>query len=53
MRHQVIERDLNSIKSNTKDANIKMQDRENYHNNIVTPVKAKAKEGLFPEADSG
>ena len=29
-----------------------MQDRENYHNDIVTRVKAKVIEGLFPEADS-
>ena len=50
--HRVIERDLNSINSTTKDAIIKAQDRENYQNNIVTRVKAKEKEGLFPEADS-
>jgi len=32
---------------------MKAQDREKYHNNIVTRVKAKAIEGLFHEADSG
>ena len=50
--HRVIERDLiNSIKSTTKDAIIKAHDRENYQNNIVTRVKVKAIQRLFPEAD--
>ena len=50
--HRVIERDLiNSIKSTTEDAIIKAHDRENYHNNIVTGVKTKSIEGLFPEVD--
>ena len=49
--HRVIERDLNSINSTTKDAIIKAHDRENYQNNIVTCVKAKTIEGLLPEAD--
>ena len=31
--HRVIERDLNSINSKTKDAKIKVRDRENYHEN--------------------
>ena len=31
---------------------MKANDRENYHNYIVTRVKGKAIEGLFPEADS-
>ena len=35
----------------TKDAIIKAHDRENYQINIVTRLKAKAIEGLFPEAD--
>ena len=50
--HRVIERDLNSINSTTKDAIIKAQDRENYQINIVARMKAKAIQGLFPEADS-
>ena len=49
--HRVIERDLNSINSTTKDAIIKAHDRENYLINIVTRVKVKAIQGLFPEAD--
>ena len=48
--HRVIERDLNSMNSTTKDA-IKAHDRENYQNNIVTRVKVKEIQGLFPEAD--
>ena len=50
--HRATERDLNS-NYNTKDAIIKTHDRENYCNNIVTRRKAKAIEGLLPEADSG
>ena len=49
--HRVIERDLNSINSNTKDAIIKAQDRDKYFSEVVTRVKAKAIDELFPEAD--
>ena len=38
--NRFIERDLNSINSTTKDAIIKAHDKENYHNNIMTCVKA-------------
>ena len=50
--HRVIERDVNFINSNTKDAIIRAHDRENYHNNIVTCVKVIVIKGNFPEAES-
>ena len=50
--HRVIERDLNSINSNTKDAIHRAHDREKYYCEIISRVKAKAIKGLFPEADS-
>ena len=49
--HRVIERDLNSINSNTKDAILKAHDRDKYYSEILTLVKVKAIEGIFPEAD--
>ena len=49
--HRVIERYLHSINTTTKDAKIKVEDRENYLNNIVTRVKVKAIHELFPEEE--